>query len=64
MKGTAAGKAKSVSAERTFAPNNGLTGLPTFCPLGQVEQATPLGAPINTPNEPCVMGPPIVVSSV
>ncbi|WP_230599769.1 hypothetical protein [Hafnia alvei] len=47
-----------------MAPNNGLTGLPTLIPSGQVEQATPLGAPINTPNEPCVIGPPIVVSSV
>src|SRR5699024_4452742 len=58
--------ARSVSAGSTFAPSSGFTGLPYFgvaSPVGHTEQATPVGAPISTPAEPCTISSPLRVMS-
>ncbi|EAW0071637.1 hypothetical protein AU673_002919 [Salmonella enterica subsp. salamae] len=58
INGSGPGSAISVSPGRTLAPSRGFTGLPEVLPPGQTEQAIPVGAPINTPAEPCTIGPP------
>ena len=51
MNGSGPGSARSVSPGSTFAPSSGFTGLPEVIPPGHTEHATPVGAPILTPEQ-------------